>query len=303
MTDFLTQRPTFSCPRELEAHVLRVICACVLLLGGGGWAAPSVPRSAPSVTFDDSIVELLGILHERRLLRADDEELRRGVLEAIIKAVDCHGVLLKGQGSEALSDVSGNASRASIDIQTVGGVFAYALVSTVSTDAAGDLAGVIDDIGHGHYEGIVLDVRFAEGGEIAAVDRVVSRLAKGSLPVVVLTNGKTVGAPEVLALQARQRCNALTVGQPTRGLPYPRVSERLRSGDVVLLPKVEAVPGGGDDAWVPVQPDVLVEQVLPRETLVQRLAEQLPSDDEGDLCLRRAIDLLTMIHALKQKRF
>lgn len=302
MTDFAIQLGTSLRPRRPAVHALRLICAWVLL-GGAGWGAPGVPKPAPSATIDDSVAELLGILRERRLLRSEDDELRRGVLEAIIKAVDCHGVLLEGQSPEAPTDVSGDLPRACIDIHTVGGLFAYALVQRVSANTAEELSGVIDDIGHGHYEGIVLDIRFADGGDVTAADRVVSELAKGSLPVVVLISGETVGAPEILALKARQRCNALTVGQPTRGLPHPRTSARLSSGDVVLLPKVGAEPEQGDVVRTPVQPDVLVEQALPREELIRRLEEQLSGDDDGDLCLRRAIDLLTMIHALNQQNF
>jgi len=237
------------------------------------------------------------------LLPSNDAKLRRGVLEAIIEAVDCHGALVEEQGDDTPAGGAQKPPGIPLDIHTVGGLFAYALVPSVSTGMAGELAGVIDDIGHGHYEGIVLDIRFAGGGEMSAVERVVGELVKGKLPVVVLINSETVGAAEVLALQARKRCDALTVGQPTRGLPYPRISERLSSGDVVLLPEIGASAEPTREARAPVLPDVPVEQALTRETLVQRLEEQPTNDDGGDLCLRRAVDLLTMIHALNEKRF
>ncbi|MBT3376871.1 MAG: hypothetical protein HN742_08415 [Lentisphaerae bacterium] len=302
MTDSVTQ-PTVHTgfPRRWPG-VLRLVCAWAMTCVGV-WGAPGVPKPSAGSAFDESVVELLGLLRERRLLPPDDAGLRRDVLEAIMEAVNCHGALVGSGNSESPAQGKREGLSSPVDVHTVGGLFAYALVPTVSTQTAGELSGVIDDIGHGHYEGVVLDMRFAGGGELAAAEQVAGQLAKGSLPIVVLINGETVGAAEVLASQARARCNALMVGQPTRGLPYQRISERLSSGDVVLLPKVEGQPEGEESARSPIQPDVVIEQTLARETLIRRLAEQLPSDDEGDLCLRRAIDLLTTIHALKQKRF
>lgn len=130
------------------------------------------------------------------------------------------------------------------------------------------------------WHGLVLDLRFAAGDDYAAVAAVgdlfftearplldwgqgmISATTKSeaiTLPVVVLVNGATAGAPEVLAELLRETGTALILGAPTRGavvtgreIPLRDGMRLVVSGTPVKLGPGKEVASGG------VTPDIRV---------------------------------------------
>lgn len=87
----------------------------------------------------------------------------------------------------------------------------------------------------GTLTGTVVDLRFASGDAYTSVGAVVTELTVQKLPLLVLINGETSGAAEVLAAKLRA-AGALLIGNPTAGLAmmtedFPLANgQRLRVG-------------------------------------------------------------------------
>jgi len=259
---------------------------------------PSLKQGA-SVTVTEAVAELLRLLRDRNLLAADDAELRRALIKAVIEAADCNAMLAVDDGGDAAaSTVDATVGMTA----TVGGMFRYVQLTAVDERAAEDLAAELGDIQYGHYEGVIVDLRYTGGDSVSSARKATETLASSELPVVVLINRETVAAAEVLAALTQRQCKATVVGEPSRGFPFPWHRVKLASGEIILLPKVEQTPAEGHWRPTPLQPDVLVNEQPSRQSL--RTASLIPGAGfNGDACLRQAIDLLKAITALGSKHF
>ncbi|OGV66873.1 MAG: hypothetical protein A3K18_30520 [Lentisphaerae bacterium RIFOXYA12_64_32] len=261
-----------------------------------GTPSPPPQRAAP-LAVQQSLAEVLDVLQNSHLLTGDEAVLRRAVIQAVLDALDCNGAI-----SPPLPDGSVPSSTPEPAVGRTGtleGKYGYVLILTLNSQLVQEMEGLIGEINSGHYEGLIVDLRYAGGDATDSATQATSTLHETKLPVVMLINRSTVGAAEILARQAREVCGALVVGQPTRGLPYARRRTVLRSGDVVLLPDMPAVDGGR----APLLPDLMVEDDLARETLLSPRPQsgQLPM--KQDPCLRKAVDLLSTIRALQGRHF
>jgi len=266
-------------------------------------AEPAEPDRAPSIA--ESVAELLQILQQRQMLPADaDADARRKVLQAVVEAVDCSARVVSPEDGEASPQDAPDDAEALGKTTTVGGLFAYIQVLGVTAGAAADVSDFLGDVKYGHYEGLVVDLRDARGGNAEAAHNVAPVVAKTKLPVVVLVNGETQGPAEVLAALLRQNCDATTIGQPTRGRPFAWRPTPLKCGDVLLLPPVDGKTTGADRRPARIRPDLTVEQPKSGKDAQDKAASEAPDDPTTrDLCLRKAVDLLTAIRALEQKHF
>lgn len=244
------------------------------------------------------VVEVLELLEAEDLLPGHDAEARRSIVRAILSTLKCGGQLMVAPGlpeeDAKQAELPAVGHRA-----TVGGAFLYVQVFSVSDEGAGMLAEALADADHGHYEGFVVDLRWARGGSLQAAGSAAEKLAQTKLPVAFLTNGQTSGAAEVLVALGKQGMDAVTVGQPTRGLPFAWRRKALACGDALLLPAPDSRSTGAVAAK-PHDPDVRVEQ----ELSLDELRRSKPGEgDPTDLTLRRAVDLLKTIRALGDKHF
>ena len=258
--------------------------------------SPAAPRRTAA--------ELLRVLREGRLLPDDDPEVRRRIIEALLEAVDCGGEVLPP--TMAAKDRTGSAEGTGTECETatVGGMFAYLRIRDVTAQAVSAIEGFSKDVEYGHYEGIIIDVRYTRHGHAPSARSAAGALTRVDLPIVVLVNRETTGPGEILAASIKEKCGAATVGQATRGFPFDWQKIELASGDVVLLPKVE--PKTEHCPWkpTPLTPDVVVSQNLPRSALAKRRGtDRVEPVTDRDLCLRKAVDLLTVIRALDHKHF
>lgn len=128
-------------------------------------------------------------------------------------------------------------------------------------------------------KGLVLDLRFAAGRDLAAAGRLAQWLVgrnrplmewKGQKitapaeapgyqgPLVILVNGQTKGAPEVLAAILREQVTAILIGAPTSGDTAEYREVTLSNGQVLRL-AVAAVSLGDGQPLKPggVRPDIL----------------------------------------------
>lgn len=141
--------------------------------------------------------------------------------------------------------------------------------------------------------GLVLDLR-AAGGALSETG-LAAAAAVGNLgiPLVALVGRGTWGAAEVLVSELRRKGAALTIGEPTRGLPYGWRELALANGDRLLVPhpgetgSVAGAPAG------PFRPDV---EVAGAGSAPDGGGHHSPVPEQ-DAALLRALDVLTAVRA------
>jgi hypothetical protein len=249
-----------------------------------------------------AVDELLEVLEEGSLLPDDGPDARRAILGAILEALGLDARLERAAGTvaggEMVTLVAGQT--------TLRGYFLYIQLLAIEPGLAREVNGLLRDA-DSHYSGIVLDLRAARGGDMDSAGAVVETLKALDLPLAILIDKRTAGAAEVLASRAEAACDAITIGQPTAGFPFPSYSVTLDSGDTIRLPKVTA-DGEAPRQWScrPIQPDVRVEQVMDPAELRDPQRHEIATGDtliDSDLALQKAVDLLTAVKALENTHF
>ena len=154
--------------------------------------------------------------------------------------------------------------------------------------------------------GIILDLRDSHGNNPLDGWDFFSRLSFGKakksilrepVPILILTDGRTSGAAEVLAQLLEHTRYGLCIGERTRGTPFPR--KTIQSGEhsfsVPLIPeKLETL---APDALTPAIASVSVPRMSSGD-----LSNNKPVTKQSDPALTRARDLLLSLDTLNQKR-
>jgi carboxyl-terminal processing protease len=160
----------------------------------------------------------------------------------------------------------------------------------VVLDLRGNPGGLLD-------EAVEVASAFLDGGPVVsyeqrdAPDRVLSAIGRGdtTTPVVVLVDGGTASAAEVVAAALQDRSRAVVVGSRTYGKGSVQEPSVLPDGSAIeftigryLTPTGRVIDGRG------IEPDVLVDVAAPPEAAEQRALEvlrgltaALPLIDEG----------------------
>ncbi|MFH0907267.1 MAG: S41 family peptidase [bacterium] len=224
---------------------------------------------------------------------------------------------------------------------------AYIRLNGLFKDSGHDIASVFRGWAAMGRFGAVLDLRGAVGDDLAAVTEVASLLAESgtplysfrdpasqdidvvranvgapaNMPVMVLVDERTSGAPEVLAaVLADSVRGAMLIGHETYGDPMIRVQVELPSGEILYLatrrlvtasgtvyggrggivPDVKIEPKDGKDA-ADYEPDAGPDR---RATLDEEIADKAVRERfRGDDTLKRAVDILIGLKALNIRGF
>jgi hypothetical protein len=246
----------------------------LVILALSGWVGPIAlaAEADPSSRPDYSEVRELIQTHLPEVTTAQlDEAAVRGLLEAF-------------RGKVRLVDGSGGGTSGTTNqftIQTIEPGVGLVRVQQLTTNLAGQLTVRIRELGKtNELLGFVLDLRFASGEDYAAVAAVgdlflkearplldwgqgmISGQAKTEsldFPVVVLVNGSTSGAPEVLAALLRELGVGLILGSPTRGAVVTGREFPLRNGQRLLVAGAPVKLGTGTEiSSSGVTPDIRV---------------------------------------------
>ncbi|MGN6473753.1 MAG: S41 family peptidase [Mycobacteriales bacterium] len=152
-----------------------------------------------------------------------------------------------------------------------------------------------------HLRGIVLDLRddpgglldeavrtasaFLDGGTVVTYvqrgstpDRLATRGGRGNtgIPLVVLVNGGTASAAEIVAGALQDRGRAILVGSQTFGKGSVQAPNTLSDGsDIELTVGHYLTPDGRSLDGVGITPDVIVGPQVPQSVLYQRAVEVL----------------------------
>jgi hypothetical protein len=180
---------------------------------------------------------------------------------------------------------------------TLNGVYAYLRVLQIG----GRLAPIADqrlaDLRDGHYAGGILDLRGAAGQRVVPLGETFAFLGKDPIPIVCLLDAKTAPAPAQFAASLRDTYQVVLVGQPSAASLPPSEDVLLATGERIRLPIVDAPEVAGP---APVQPDIAVASG-PVAPVTSATAADWSTLASRDPALRRAVDLLTSIRALRQR--
>ncbi len=245
--------------------------------------APSPEQGTGYVNVENAVHELLELLREKHLLK-NDSELRQRILKAIIDAADCNGKLLPS-GSLLGSH---EEKKAVAEAKLLDDSFYYLKLAEVNPALDDELVSLLEKV-QNDYTGIIIDLRKSDGHTDEAVTNSAEMLTATGLTIIVLIDHFTVGPAEVLAERLKSQGNAVLVGEPTRGYPFPLSVAYLQSGESIYLPNVDVDENDGHWQPSPLQPDVQVEVNS--------------SKNNKDLVLSKAVDLLKTIQALGQRHF
>ncbi|MCX8155449.1 MAG: S41 family peptidase [Verrucomicrobiae bacterium] len=158
--------------------------------------------------------------------------------------------------------------------------YGYLRLTRLESETVDEITRALSELtSSNQLKGLVLDLRFAAGRDLAAAGRLAqwfvgrNRLLmewKGQKitappepagnpgPLVVLINGQTKGAPEVLAAILREQITAVLIGSPTSGDTAEYREVTLANGQLLRL-AVAAVTLGDGQPLKPggVRPDIL----------------------------------------------
>ncbi len=218
----------------------------------------------------------------------------------------------------------------------------YAKVSGLveGADSGKAIVGLLREWAAAGLAGGVLDLRGADGGDVESAVAVASPFAAPgallfsmkdrewkdladyearegepiSLPLMVLVDGQTSGAAELVAVAAEDRLRGvLVIGQETAGDPGIRDVVPLEDGQGLYIATRQLVSGGGAvyDGHAGVAPTVLISgrgdslgfEPEPGPDRRAKLAEEatdraLRDRVRGDAALQRAVDVLLGLKAL-----
>ena len=110
--------------------------------------------------------------------------------------------------------------------------------------------------------GVIVDLRFCSGDGYAGIKEAVALLVPTKNPLIVLVNGATMGAAELLAAELHD-AGALILGSPTAGLAMSTQDFPLANGQQLRLATTPIKWHGADLAQL--QPDINVKASLEEE--------------------------------------
>jgi len=273
---------------------------------------------------------------EERGIHFDEERVRASVIEGLLKSVDPRARILSAEEAEALG--RGNT----IEKAEAWPEGIYYLKLRGLYDGGGEE--VVQRLGEWtetNRTGVVFDLRGAEGDSLASVDAIAGLIAatntplyavrnvsnevvdvhhaaeggpaRFTVPLVLLVDGETSDASEVLAAALKDCRGVLLIGAPTRGDAALRELIPLSETEVLYVATRRVVPARGREYdEVGVEPDIALPAAEtkgatapPLRTRRRRpLSEKAERDAElirrvaDDGALSRAADVLFGLKAL-----
>jgi hypothetical protein len=304
----------------------------LLIIAVAGWVTLAMtPWTSGDVGFVEPSLDALVADLSRRGLDIDGAEARRLAAEAILKGVDPYAVLLEEEAGDAACSEDEVVS----DVVWPGQV-GYVRLTGLAQSAATTIVSRVDACESGGACGMILDLRNAAGEDLEAVISVASvflplgdalfevqSLSSGEtnvlrslgygeehcVPFMLLINGGTRGASEILAAALKGVQGCMLLGSVTRGDGALREVVRLADDlHARLATGIIYTQKGGRLQGQGVTPDIetgeaLVGYPVPPELTIESEEEsdavrELLAHIGGDTTLRRAVDILLGLRAL-----
>ena len=280
-----------------------------------------------------SLDDIVALLSKQGVV-FDSTNARRGALEGMVKSIDPGGSLLTPQEAAAMQKKlapGGPSALRAVELWPEG--LAYVGVRQLSAGSGAELIVHLQVLIGG--SGVILDLRGTGGMDLPSVVDAVSAYrsagealftvsgadsltnvsiggARLCAPLMVLVDGDTACAAEVLAAVFKGCQRVMLIGTPTRGDMRLREMIPLDGGDFIYVATKRVVPAGDSAGSRPgVQPDICVTDDTVADIALPDavIGGKRPSDQSvrhreilmrvaDDPVLRRATDILLGLKAL-----
>ena len=213
------------------------------------------------------------------------------------------------------------------EAQTVSEGIGYLRISEFQDNTSGDLEKALEDLARRKIsDGLILDLRNNPGGLLdVAVDVAGDFIPTGSLvvytkgrvqnqnqqflskskspyldfPMVILVNGGSASASEIVAGSLRDHGRAILMGAKTFGKGSVQTVIPLRDGSAIrLTTSIYYTPSGQMIHGKGLEPDVVIERPAPSSSSPEEEEENLPI--AKDPAVMRAVDLLRGLKVYKK---
>lgn len=233
-------------------------------------AAQTSPCAAETTNAPD-FKEVYGLLRAH-LPGATDDSLNQSAVA---------GLLAELSGKARLLDTSPGAGATSTPITT--GVFnddvGYLGIGRIDSTLADGISQANQKLSSSNkLAGTIIDLRFAAGDNYEVVKSSVDLLVPAKKPLIVLVDGATSGAAELLAAQLRG-AGALLIGNPTAGLAMTTEDFPLSNGQRLRVATAPVVLHGTN--LTRLQPDITVPVSLAEERDFMKNPVTIPAADDG----------------------
>ena len=230
-----------------------LMTATSVLLAAGRPAVLAATNQPPEFT------EVYKLLREH-LPGATDESLNQAAVAGLVAEFPGQ-VAIVGEGAAAITNRAADKSRV-LDHAVV-----YLRVSQATDTLAAELAEQLRTASPAPPAGNppagrILDLRFCPGDGYGGIKAVVDLLVPAKTPLIVLVNGATMGAAELLAAELHE-AGALILGNPTAGLAMTTEDFPLANGQHLRLATTPIKWHGADLGRL--QPDIIVKVGLEDE--------------------------------------
>jgi C-terminal processing protease CtpA/Prc len=181
--------------------------------------------------------------------------------------------------------------------------------------ANGDDIASVDDIGgmFGATNSLLYTVRSGRG-DVLESHRVKKAIPLGATPLMLLVDGDTAGACELLAATLKGRKGVMLVGSRTKGDARIRENIRLSDNEILYISTKWLIPAGEVEYdQVGIKPDITVsplaagrksvpsvKRIGKRPSKKEKVDRKLMERVAGDAVLARATDILLGLKALRR---
>jgi carboxyl-terminal processing protease len=255
---------------------------------------------------EGSPADTAGVVPGDVLLAVDGDPLTGGSVDQAAQQLRGEGgthvrlALRSSRGERAVRLTRSTFSSTSLTVERLRGQVLRLTISGFTRGVGREVRNALAEDASAYKGGIVLDLRdnsggyldeavevasaFLDGGPVVSYERrgagvkTLDALGRGNTttPVVVLVNGATASAAEVVAAGLQDRGRGVVVGSRTYGKGSVQEPSRLSDGSALELTVGQYLtPSGRSLEGVGVDPDVAVEETLTRDVAERRSIEVL----------------------------